>query len=79
LNHKNTTTAVLDEIASSTTKNLAMDSKTSRQSSTSSNNLLKPDSNLWSSNTTDVEALRTKSQSLTNIAGKLFRKKKSNK
>ncbi len=56
-----------------------MDSKTSRQSSTSSNNLLKPDSNLWSSNTTDVEALRTKSQSLTNIAGKLFRKKKSNK
>jgi hypothetical protein len=79
LNHKNTTTAVLDEIASSTTKNLAMDSKTSRQSSTSSNNLLKPDSNLWSSNTTDVEALRTKSQSLTNIAGKLFRKNKSNK
>jgi len=79
LNHKNTTTAVLDEITSSATKNLAMDSKTSRQSSTSSDNLLKPDSNLWSSNTTDVEALRTKSQSLTNIAGKLFRKKKSNK
>ena len=69
LNHKNTTSVALDEITSSTTKNLPMDFQTSRQSSTSSNNLLKPDSNLWSANTTDAEVSRTKSQSLTNIAG----------
>ncbi len=78
MNHKNATSVVLDEITSSTTKNLGMDFKTSRQSSTSSNNLLKPDSNPWSSNTTDVEGSRNKSQSLTNIAGKLFGKKTRN-
>lgn len=48
-----------------------MDYKTSRQSSTSSNNLLKPENNLWGANINDVELLRNKSQSLSNIAGKL--------
>lgn len=61
---------MVDETTSSIGKNLAMDYKTSRQSSTSSNNLLKPDSNLWSTNTNDVELSRYKSQSLSNIAGK---------
>jgi hypothetical protein len=78
LNHKNTTSVALDEItSSSTTKNLAMDFQTSRQSSTSSHNLLKPDSNLWSASTPDAEALRNKSQSLTNIAGNRFRREKN--
>ncbi len=62
----------MDETATtSATKNLAMDYKISRQSSTSSNNLLKPDSHVWDTNLNDVELLRNKSQSLSNIAGKL--------
>ncbi len=62
----------MDETASSSTKkNLAMDYKTSRQSSTSSNNLLKPDIHVWDTNPNDVELVRHKSQSLTNIAGNL--------
>ena len=70
LNHKNTTSITLDESASSTAKNLTMDNnKISRQSSTSSNNLLKPDSHIWTDNTIDIDALRNKSQSLSNIAG----------
>jgi hypothetical protein len=70
LNHKTTTSVVVDETTSSTPKKLGMDYKTSRQSSTSSNNLLKPDSHLWGQNITDAETLRNKSQSLSNIAGK---------
>jgi hypothetical protein len=63
----------VDETATtSATKNLAMDYKISRQSSTSSNNLLKPDGNLWSANASDLESLRNQSQSLSNIAGKFL-------
>jgi len=57
-----------------------MDYKPSRQSSTSSNNLLKPDINIWGTNVNDAELLKNKSQSLTNIAGKFkfkFTKKNS--
>jgi hypothetical protein len=54
-----------------------MDCKTSRQSSTSSNNLLKPDINIWGTNINDVELLKNKSQSLSNIAGKLKLKLKT--
>ncbi len=53
----------MDE-TTTTTKKLRMDNKPSRQSSINSNNLLKPDSDL------DVELLRIKSPSLSNIAGK---------
>jgi len=72
LNHKNTTSVVVDETASSTKKNLAMDYKTSRQSSTSSNNLLKPDNNPWNTTYNENELMRNKSQSISNIAGKLI-------
>jgi hypothetical protein len=71
LNHQHTTSIVLDETPSSTTKNLAMDYKTSRQSSTSSNNLLKPDIHLWGPTLNDIESTKIKSQSLSNIAGKI--------
>ena len=64
---------MLDERVSSSsiTKNLTMENKISRQSSVTSNNLLKPDSNVWTDSTSDVEVLRNKSQSLSNIAGKI--------
>jgi hypothetical protein len=59
----------LDETIPSTTtiKNTPVDYKLSQQSSTSSNNLLKPDNNPWNN---DSDLLRNKSQSLSNIAGK---------
>ena len=47
-----------------------MDSKTSRQSSTSSNNLLKADTHLWGTNINNLELMRNTSLSLSNIAGK---------
>ncbi|CAF4267094.1 unnamed protein product, partial [Rotaria socialis] len=68
LNHKNTITIPLDETLSSPGKNLAMDYKSGHKSSTDSNNLLKPDSDLWTATSNDIDLLKTKSQSLTNIA-----------
>ncbi|CAF0746086.1 unnamed protein product [Rotaria sp. Silwood1] len=76
LNHKNTTTIALDETILSTTKNLPLDYKSSRKSSTSSNNLLKPDNNLWNTNINDVELVKSKSQSLSNIAETVLKKEK---
>jgi hypothetical protein len=71
LNHKNATSGPLDETTLSTANNLAMDYKASRQSSASSNNLLKHDNNLWGTSMNDVESMRNKSQSISNIAGKV--------
>ncbi|CAF4773252.1 unnamed protein product [Rotaria sp. Silwood1] len=68
LNHKNTTTIHLDETIPATTKTFPADYKISQQSSISSNNLLKPDSNPWNTNNSDVELMRAKSQSISNIA-----------
>lgn len=68
MNHKTTTTIHLDEINPPTNKNMQLDQKLSQQSSTSSNNLLKPDSNPWG---IDSDLLRNKSQSISNIAGKI--------
>ncbi|CAF1013702.1 unnamed protein product [Rotaria sp. Silwood1] len=76
LNHKNTTTIALDETILSTTKNLPLDYKSSRKSSTSSNNLLKPDNTLWNTNINDVELVKSKSQSLSNIAETVLKKEK---
>lgn len=71
LNHKTTTTIHLDEINSpSTNRTLPLDQKLSQQSSTSSNNLLKPDGNPWNN---ENELMRNKSQSISNIAGKYIR------
>ena len=67
MNHKTTTSIHLDEINPPLTRNLQLDQKLSQQSSTSSNNLLKPDSNPWSN---DSDLLRNKSQSISNIAGR---------
>jgi len=53
-----------------TTKNTPIDYKISQQSSISSNNLLKPDNNPWNSNNNDVDLMRIKSPSISNIAGK---------
>ncbi len=68
MNHKSTTIHLDETIPSTTTiKNTPVDYKLSQQSSTSSNNLLKPDNNPWNN---DSDLLRNKSQSLSNIAGK---------
>ena len=67
LNHKTTTTIHLEENNPPTNKTLPLDQKLSQQSSTSSNNLLKPDGNPWN---TENELMRNKSQSISNIAGK---------
>jgi hypothetical protein len=56
----------------STTKNIPIDYKLSHQSSTSSNNLLKPDNNPWNTTYNENELMRNKSQSISNIAGKLI-------
>jgi len=60
----------LDEPIPLSTKS-PIDHKLSQQSSTSSNNLLKPDSNLWNTPNNDNELMRNKSQSISNIAGKI--------
>lgn len=60
----------MDEMTSPTGKNSSSDYKQSRKGSTGSNNLLKPDSKLWSASINDIESIKTKSQSLSNIAGK---------
>jgi hypothetical protein len=69
-NHKNTAIIHMDETVPSTTKMLPVDHKQSRESSINSNNLLKPETNLWNMNDKDVELMRNKSQSISNIAGK---------
>ncbi|CAM4759826.1 unnamed protein product [Rotaria magnacalcarata] len=74
LNHKNTITIPLDETLSSPGKNLSMDYKSGRKSSTDSNNLLKPDSDLWTATINDVDLLKTKAQSITNIAETVLKK-----
>ncbi|CAF3567750.1 unnamed protein product [Rotaria sordida] len=75
LNHKNIVTIPLDEaISLSTIKNAPLEYKTSRQSSTSSNNLLKPDNNLWNTSIGNVELMKSKSQSLSNIAETVLKK-----
>ncbi|CAF3423815.1 unnamed protein product [Rotaria sp. Silwood1] len=79
LNHKNTTTIALDETILSTTKNLPLDYKSSRKSSTSSNNLLKPDNNLWNTNINDVELVKSKSQSLKTVLKKEKQEAKNTK
>lgn len=63
----------MDETITPPTKNISTDYKLSQQSSISSNNLLKPDSNPWSTNNNnDLESTRNKSQSISNIAGKFI-------
>ncbi|CAF1289067.1 unnamed protein product [Rotaria sordida] len=75
LNRKNTTTTIhLDETIPTTPKTFPIDYKISQQSSISSNNLLKPDSNPWNTNNIDVELMRTKSQSISNIAETVIKK-----
>jgi hypothetical protein len=69
LNHKSTTIH-LDEAIPLTIKTPAVDYKLSQQSSTSSNNLLKPDNNSWNTGNNDSDLMRNKSQSISNIAGK---------
>ncbi|CAF3951774.1 unnamed protein product [Rotaria sp. Silwood2] len=76
LNHKNTTTISLDETILPTPKNLPLDYKSSRKSSTSSNNLLKPDNSLWNTDINDIELMKSKSQSLSNIAETVLKKEK---
>ena len=72
LNHKTSTTIHLDEATPSTTINFPVDYKLNQQSSVSSNNLLKPDSNLWHMTSSESELMRNKSPSISNIAGKSF-------
>ncbi|CAF0762369.1 unnamed protein product [Adineta steineri] len=75
LNHKNTTTnSLLDETIPSASKHLTIDYETNPASSTSSNSLLKPETNLWVANMTDVESMKNKSQSLSNIAETVLKK-----
>ncbi|CAF0829546.1 unnamed protein product [Adineta steineri] len=75
LNHKNTTTNILlDETIPSASKHLTIDYETNPASSTSSNSLLKPETNLWVANMTDVESMKNKSQSLSNIAETVLKK-----
>ncbi|UJR33062.1 hypothetical protein I4U23_020521 [Adineta vaga] len=75
LNHKNTTTSILmDETNPLPSKHLTSDYEISRQSSTSSNILLKPDTNVWNANSSDVETIRNKSPSLSNIAETVLKK-----
>ncbi len=57
----------------SLTKTVPLDHRTSQPSSPSSNNLLKPDNNPWNTNNNDVDLSRMKSQSISNIAGKLIK------
>jgi hypothetical protein len=73
LNHKASTTIHLDEIIPPpTNKNVPVDYKLSQQSSTSSNNLLRPDNNPWNNNNTnESDLMRIKSPSISNIAGKI--------
>jgi hypothetical protein len=71
LNHKASTAIHLDEIMASTNKNIPLDYKLSQQSTTSSNNLLKPDNNPWNN---ESELIRNKSQSISNIAETVIKK-----
>ena len=59
----------MDETVPPTTKNLVKDDRTNHQSSTSPDNLLKFDTNLWKTKNDNIEAMKNKSQSLINIAG----------
>ncbi|CAF1160250.1 unnamed protein product, partial [Adineta ricciae] len=81
LNHKTTTTIHLDEVHPPPSKSFPLDYKISQQSSISANNLLKPDSNPWNTNSNDVDLTRNKSQSISNIAETVIKKetKESNK
>jgi hypothetical protein len=67
-----TTTIHLDETIPPRTKTAPLDNKLSQQSSTSSNNLLKPDNNPWDTSYNENDLLKNKSQSISNIAGKNF-------
>jgi hypothetical protein len=71
LNNKNTTTINMDETIPTTPKTVPIDYKLNQQFSTSSNNLLKPDNNPWNTNNNENELMRNKSQSISNIAGKI--------
>ena len=52
-----------------------MEYRASRQSLTSSNHLLKPDEQQWNTNMNNIEIIKSQSQSLTNIAGKIIQEK----
>ena len=70
MNHKNATVIHLEEISPAIPKNSPVDYKISQQSSISSNNLLRPDSNPWNANTNDGDLSKLKSPSISNIAGR---------
>lgn len=72
LNHKNTSTSIhLEDVNPSVARTLSVEQKLTGQPSTSSNNLLKPDNIPWNLAPGDIETMRNKSPSISNIAGNL--------
>lgn len=70
LNHKPSTTIQIEETPVPVKPLPVIDYKLSQQSSTGSNNLLKPESVPWNANPNENELMRNKSQSISNIAGR---------